>query len=197
MCVRDVIMTLDVIEIDGLGNAWVLIQVHQITLQIWVIDNAPQIALEMPVIDDVEPDERAEKSPIGFHDPVVEKKTALRQAFLQLIERLKEFSAGDFIWSLTRGETGSVNAVVHIVVQKTAEVRVLGFDFFREKIDVLVFGKVIKDVVKHSADIVLRIVHYLFGLLVPQDRHSDAGAIIRIGRLIGFTQEMEAVDRIG
>ncbi len=32
----------------------------------------------------------------------------------------------------------------------------LGFDFFREIIDVLVFGKVIEDVVEHAADIVLR-----------------------------------------
>ena len=82
-------MTLDVIEVDGLGYAWVLIQVHQIILQIWIIDDAPQIALEMSVIDHVEPDERAEKSPIGFHDPVVEKKTTLRQTLLQLIECLK------------------------------------------------------------------------------------------------------------
>ena len=73
----------------------------------------------------------------------------------------------------------------------------LGFDFLREKIDVPVFGKVIKDVVEHAADIVLRIVHDLFGLLVPQDRHGNAGAVIRIGRFIGFAQEMEPVDRIG
>jgi hypothetical protein len=82
-------MTLDVIKIDGVGNAWMLIQIHQIILQIWVVDDAPQIALEMPVIHHVEPDERAEKSPIGFHDSVVEKKTTLRQTLLQLIECLK------------------------------------------------------------------------------------------------------------
>ena len=73
----------------------------------------------------------------------------------------------------------------------------LGSDLFREEIDVLVFGKVIKDVVKHAADIVLRIVHDLFRLLVPQDRHGNAGAVIRIGRFVGFAQEMEAIDRIG
>ena len=61
-------MTLDVFEIDRVGNAWVLIKVHQITLQIWVVDDAAQIALEMAVINDVESDECAEKSPIGFDD---------------------------------------------------------------------------------------------------------------------------------
>ncbi len=72
--VRHVVMALDVIEIDRLGDAGLLIQIHQITLQIWVIDDAPQIALEMPVINDVEPDERAEKSPIGFDDAVDRKE---------------------------------------------------------------------------------------------------------------------------
>ena len=54
-----------------------------------------------------------------------------------------------------------------------------------------------KDVVKHAADIILRIVHHFFGLFVPQNRHGNPGAVIRIGRFIGFAQEMEAVDRIG
>ena len=40
-----------------------------------------------------------------------------------------------------RGETGFVNAVVHIVVKKSTELCVLGFDLFREKIDVLVAGQ--------------------------------------------------------
>ena len=75
--VGHVIMTLDVIEIDRVGNSWLLIQIHQITLQVRVIDDAAQIAFEVSVINDVEPDERAEKSPVGFDDPVLEKKTAL------------------------------------------------------------------------------------------------------------------------
>ena len=89
MSVRHVVMTLDVIEIDRVDNAWVLIKVHQIALEIWVVDDAAQIALEMAVINDVESDECAEKSPIGFDHAVVEKKATLRQAFLQLIECLK------------------------------------------------------------------------------------------------------------
>ena len=75
--VGHVIMTLDVIEIDRVGNSWLLIQIHQITLQVRVIDDAAQIAFEVSVINDVEPDERAEKSPVGFDDPALEKKTAL------------------------------------------------------------------------------------------------------------------------
>ncbi len=73
----------------------------------------------------------------------------------------------------------------------------LGFDLFREIIDVLVFGKVIKDVVKHAADVVLRIVDDLFRLFVPKHRDGNAFVVIGIGRFIGFAQEMEAVDGIG
>ena len=58
-------------------------------MEVRVIDNAAQIAFEVPVINDVESDEGAEKSPIGFDDAALEKKTAFRQAFLQLIERFK------------------------------------------------------------------------------------------------------------
>ena len=59
--VRHVVVALDVIEVDRVGDAWLLIEIHQIALQIWVIDDAPQVALEVAVINGVEPDERAEK----------------------------------------------------------------------------------------------------------------------------------------
>ena len=58
--VRDVVMALDVIEVDGIGDAWLLIQVRQVSLQVGIIDNAPQVAFEMAVINRVETHERAE-----------------------------------------------------------------------------------------------------------------------------------------
>ena len=72
MSVRHVVMTLDVIEIDGIGDAGLLIQIHQITLQIWVIDNTSQIALEMAVIDRVEPNKRAKKPPVRLNNTAPE-----------------------------------------------------------------------------------------------------------------------------
>ena len=67
-----VVMTLDVIEIDGISDARLLIQVHQIALQIWVIDDTPEIALEMAVIDRVEPNKRAKKPPVRLDNTVPE-----------------------------------------------------------------------------------------------------------------------------
>ena len=44
---RDIVMPLDVIEIDRLGDAGLLIQIQQIAVQIRVIDNSAKIALEV------------------------------------------------------------------------------------------------------------------------------------------------------
>src|SRR2546430_11051700 len=51
LTMRDVVMTFDVIKVDGIGDAWLLIQVHQVSLQVGIIDNAPQVAFEMAVIN--------------------------------------------------------------------------------------------------------------------------------------------------
>src|SRR4029077_5925890 len=67
---RHVIMALDVIEINGVGDARLLIQIHQVALQIWIVDDTPQIALEMAVIDDVEANKGAKKSPVRLDDSI-------------------------------------------------------------------------------------------------------------------------------
>ena len=75
--VRHVIMTFDVIEINRLGDAGLLIQVHQISLQVPIIDDPADIAFEVTVIDDVEPNECAKEPPIGFDNVIVEQVAAL------------------------------------------------------------------------------------------------------------------------
>jgi hypothetical protein len=65
-------MTLDVIEIDGVGDARLPIQIHQIALQIWVIDDTAKIALEMAVIDRVEPNKSAKKPPVRLDNMIPE-----------------------------------------------------------------------------------------------------------------------------
>ena len=94
-------------------------------------------------------------------------------------------------------ETGFVNAVVDVVVKKIAELRVLGFDVFREKIDLFVFREVVEDVVEHGANIVFAIVHDLFCLFVPKHRDGDSAIEAGIGRGVSFAQIVEAIDRIG
>ncbi len=76
--VRHIIMALDVVEVDRVGDAWLLIQIRQVALQIRVIDDAAQVALEMAVINHVEPDKRAKKSPVRFDDAIAEQISTVR-----------------------------------------------------------------------------------------------------------------------
>ena len=67
---RHVVVPLDMIDADRLGDSRLLIEIEQITLQIRVIDDAPKIAFEMPVINGIEANQRAKETPIGFDHPI-------------------------------------------------------------------------------------------------------------------------------
>ena len=76
--VGHVIMALDMINTDRFGNARLLIEIEQVTLQARVIDDPAKIAFEMTVINDVEADQRAKQPPIGFDNPFSEQIAAAR-----------------------------------------------------------------------------------------------------------------------
>ena len=76
--VRHIIMTLDVIDADGLGDSRLLIEIEQVALQTRVIDDPAKIAFEMAVIHDIEPDQGAKQSPIGLDDSLLEQIAAVR-----------------------------------------------------------------------------------------------------------------------
>ena len=73
-----IIMTFDMIEINRLGDAGPLIQVHQVTLEVGVIDDPADVAFEVTVIDDVKSNECAKEPPIGFNNAIVEQVAAFR-----------------------------------------------------------------------------------------------------------------------
>lgn len=195
--VRHIIMTLDVIEIDGISDARLLIQIHQITLQIWIVDDTVQVALEMAVIHGVEANKSAKKSPVCFDNAVPKQVSTFGQTLFELVERFKKSAARNLIRPLARSETRPVNAIVYIVVQKIGELRVLGFDGFWEKIDVLILGELIKYIIEHATDVVFAIINDPFSFLVPKHRHGDALIVIWVGCLVSFTKKLKAVDRIG
>ena len=64
----DVIVPLDMVEVDGVGDAVGLIEVFQVAEEVWVIDDSPEVALEMAMIDGVEAHEGDEQAPIGFDE---------------------------------------------------------------------------------------------------------------------------------
>jgi len=61
-----VVMPLNVIEIDGLGDSWLLIEILQITEKIWVIDNATNITFEMSVVNRIKAHKSYEQAPVGL-----------------------------------------------------------------------------------------------------------------------------------
>jgi len=67
--VSDVVMPLNVIEVHRLRDAGLLIKIHQIALQVLIVDDSPNVALKVPMIDAIEADERTKKPPIRFDDP--------------------------------------------------------------------------------------------------------------------------------
>src|ERR1044071_6166745 len=109
---------------------------------------------------------------------------------------MKNFATSALVRALARGESCPVNAIVHIFVNEIGELRVVGLDLFREKVDRLVLGEVVKPVVEHPANVVLAIVDNPLCFCVPEDGHSYASLIIRVGRRVGLAQELEAVDWI-
>ena len=71
-------MALDVVGAHRLGDSRLLIKIEHVTVEVWIVDDAAKVALEMAVIDDVEPDKRAEKTPVGFDDSVAEQVATVR-----------------------------------------------------------------------------------------------------------------------
>src|SRR4029077_107425 len=179
------------------GDARLLIQIHQIALQIWVVDDTPQIAFEMAVIDDVESNECAKKSPVRLDNAIPKQVASFRQTLFEFVQRLKKSAASNLVGPLARGETSSVNAIVYIVVQKLRKRFLFGCDFGRKKIYILIPGELIKHIIEHAADIVLTIVHDPFRFRVPEHRYCHALVEIRIGSVVSFAEKVKAVDRVG
>jgi hypothetical protein len=63
LLVAAVVVALDVVHVDGLGDAGDLIEVAEIAPEIGAVDDAPPVALEVPDIDRVEAHQRGEQPP--------------------------------------------------------------------------------------------------------------------------------------
>src|SRR5258707_10234759 len=84
--VTGVVVPLDLIEVDGIGDARDLVQLAQIVPQIWIVDDAPQIALEVTVVNRVEADEGGEQAPISFGHARSSQVASMRKALFEIVE---------------------------------------------------------------------------------------------------------------
>jgi len=190
--VSDVVVALDVVEVDGVSDAGMLVKIHEVALEVGVVGDAADVALEVAVVHGIETHEGAEEAPIGFHDASAEEVTAIREARVQFIERGEEREACLLVRALAGGEAGFVNAVVHAVVDEPGEFGLFVRDGDGEEIDRFVSERA-EGVVEHAADIVLGVVHDATSGGVPKHGDGDAAIEVRIGGGIGFAEKVEAI----
>src|SRR5688572_335417 len=144
------------VEIDGGGDAGLLVEVPEISVECRIIDDAPDIALEMAVVDRVEADEGAEELPVGIDNNVAEQETLIGEATFHFVERIEQLAAGPFVGALAGGKAGAVNAVVDVLVKEIGKFSVLGGNGFREEISArIASGR--EGRVEQVADVVFRI----------------------------------------
>ena len=67
--VGDVVVTLDLIEVDGLADAGVLVELAQVAGQVFVVGDSPLVALEVADIDGIKTDQSDEKPPVRSDIP--------------------------------------------------------------------------------------------------------------------------------
>ena len=82
-----VIVALDVIEVDRLGDAVDLIEVAQVAVQVRVVDDPAQVAFEMPVVDRIEANQRHEEAPIGLERLGAEEIAPIAEPLFHRVER--------------------------------------------------------------------------------------------------------------
>ena len=111
--VSDVVMALDVIEIHGLGDARLLIEIHEVVLKVFVVYDPSNIAFEVPVVDRIKSNERTKEPPIRLHDLSTEEEPSRGEALIQFVESGEESSAGFFVGRLSGRKTRLVDPVVH------------------------------------------------------------------------------------
>ena len=61
---RHIVVALDMVEIDGLGNAVGLVKIFEIAEQVRIVDDPTDVAFEVAVIDRIEPDQGDEQLPV-------------------------------------------------------------------------------------------------------------------------------------
>ena len=63
-----VVMPFNMLHIDCLSDAGLLVQIAQVFRKVGIIGNAPDITLKMTYVDRIKPDQRGEQTPIRFSD---------------------------------------------------------------------------------------------------------------------------------
>src|SRR5260221_1138626 len=129
-----VVMPLDVVKIDGGGDTGLLVEVAEVTVQVWIIDDAAQVTLEVPKIHGIEANQGAKQAPIRLDDPPSEQKPLICQSCVELIQRGEKCAHRPFISKLRRGEAGVIKPIVDPLINESAQLGLFMTNFSWKKI---------------------------------------------------------------
>ena len=115
---RHVVMPLDVIEVHGIGDAVVLIEVFEIAEQVPIVDDAADIAFEVSMIDGVKADERDEQAPICLNKSRSKEISLIRHPGLQDLQGVEETSYRALIGMLSGCEPCAINPIIDVLVDE-------------------------------------------------------------------------------
>src|SRR5574339_583934 len=87
---RHIIVTLDMVEINGLRDPIILVKISQIAEEMGIVRDSPHVAFEVNIIDGIEADQRHKQAPVGFHDPLSEEIPTVGKLIVEKIERVEE-----------------------------------------------------------------------------------------------------------
>src|ERR1700728_457892 len=115
-CVGHVVVALDLVERNRLGDPGELVELARVAPQLRVVDDPPRVALEVPDVDRVEADKRRKEAPVGSGELLAEKVAPGREQSLEPVERVEQRPDRVLVGVLAACEAAAVDPVVDRVV---------------------------------------------------------------------------------
>jgi hypothetical protein len=66
--VGDIVVPLDMVEVDGMGDPVGLVEVSEVTEEVRVVPDSSDITLKMAMVDHIEPHQGDKEPPVGLNE---------------------------------------------------------------------------------------------------------------------------------
>ena len=99
-----VVVALDLVERERLGDAGLLVEVLRVAEQVGVVDQPRAVAAEVRVVDGVEAQQRRQQAPVGLGDRVAGQVAAVREQRLEARQRDEHAAVGGLVGLLLRAK---------------------------------------------------------------------------------------------
>ena len=131
--VRDVVVSLDMIEVHRLRDPVSLIQVLEISEKIRIVHDPPDVALEVTVIHRIEPDQRRKQTPVGLRNLISHQVARPGQTFFKLIQSLAHIPVEEMFEIFNMGvgfcvvvDEAAAEIVLEVLKRHNREAQIIG-----------------------------------------------------------------------